>query len=61
MLRKDLLVMSAAEIDTHLEQVMTVFKSPQDKNKDVFEFFYRHHTAVVLLLGRASAMRLTSL
>merc|ERR550525_1823329 len=52
MFRKGLKGMSSdVEIDTRLEQVVTVFRFLQDK--DVFENFYKQHLARRLLTGRS--------
>mmetsp|Transcript_13328 Transcript_13328/g.25129 ORF Transcript_13328/g.25129 Transcript_13328/m.25129 type:complete len:779 (+) Transcript_13328:73-2409(+) len=52
MFRKGLKGMSSdVEIDTSLEQVVTVFRFLQDK--DVFENFYKQHLARRLLTGRS--------
>jgi len=52
MFRKGLKGMSSdVEIDTSLEQVVTIFRFLQDK--DVFEAFYKQHLARRLLNGRS--------
>eukprot|EP00398_MALV-I-01_sp_L67-1_P000454 gene454-936_t len=49
--RKGLKGMAEQDVDTALEQVVTIFRFLQDK--DIFENFYKQHLAKRLLMGRS--------